>query len=219
MKVTINDIVGDTTPNIEFLYQLLDRHKSDCQYFLEKGNRNEDNLWGKTVERHIANMYCLYDFLAEKAEKPEWLTKEDIDKFKLLMMFSVGDFILYNGEIKKLVSTEVLTSYPRVNQVYKFHSLKVSFDDGSTAVLSSDLHSIKKIKTMYTVNIIADVNTSVYQELPGIGRRDLVIDDISILADRTVCYRARIAAPKETDKELYCYLPESEFGYTWFLTE
>ena len=59
-------------------YQLLDRLRSDCEYFLGAGNRSEKHLWTGSVRAQIAKMRELYDTLPEK---PEWLTKETIDDY------------------------------------------------------------------------------------------------------------------------------------------
>ena len=59
-------------------YQLLDRLRSDCEYFLGAGNRAEKHLWTGSVRAQIAKMRELYDTLPEK---PEWLTKEVIDDY------------------------------------------------------------------------------------------------------------------------------------------
>ena len=42
--------------NREFQYKMLDRMKSDCEYYLGYGNRSTKYLWGKSVEKHIEAM-------------------------------------------------------------------------------------------------------------------------------------------------------------------
>ena len=59
-------------------YRLLDRLRSDCEYFLGAGNRSETHLWAGNVRAQIAKMRELYDMLPEK---PEWMTKEAIDDY------------------------------------------------------------------------------------------------------------------------------------------
>ena len=59
-------------------YRLLDRLRSDCEYFLGAGNRAEKHLWAGSVRAQITKMRELYDTLPEK---PEWLTKEAIDDY------------------------------------------------------------------------------------------------------------------------------------------
>lgn len=66
----------------EFEYQLLDRCKQDCDYFLGYGGRCEKHLWGGNVHDHIEKMRELYSALQEK---PEWLSEEDINRYDSLM--------------------------------------------------------------------------------------------------------------------------------------
>lgn len=66
------------TRDYSFEYQLLDRLRTDCNYFLGAGGRNEKHLWAGRVYDQIKKMRELYDTLPEK---PEWLTKEAIDDY------------------------------------------------------------------------------------------------------------------------------------------
>ena len=59
----------------EFLYSLLSRMQSDCEYFLGCGNRCEKYLWGLTVNEHIEYMKMIYNYLENQ---PEWLSMNDI---------------------------------------------------------------------------------------------------------------------------------------------
>lgn len=63
----------------EFNYKMLDRLKSDCDYFLGNGNRSEKHLWAGNCEAQIAKMREIYNSLEEK---PEWLSEEDINKYE-----------------------------------------------------------------------------------------------------------------------------------------
>ena len=63
-------------------YRLLDRLKSDCDYFLGAGNRSPKQLWAGDVQLQIQKMRQLYDALSEK---PEWLTPEQIDQYEATM--------------------------------------------------------------------------------------------------------------------------------------
>jgi len=65
-----------------FEYQLLDRCKSDCEYFLGAGNGMVKYLWGGNISDHIAKMRELYALLSEK---PEWLTLEKINEYETQM--------------------------------------------------------------------------------------------------------------------------------------
>ena len=59
-------------------YALLDRLRSDCEYYLGYGKRNANCLWARNEQEQINKMRELYDLLPEK---PEWLTREQIDEY------------------------------------------------------------------------------------------------------------------------------------------
>ena len=75
----------DKTQPFEDEYRLLSRLKSDCEYFLSTGARAEKHLWAGSVDEQIDKMRELYDLLPEK---PEWLSKQDIDNYERQMIES-----------------------------------------------------------------------------------------------------------------------------------
>ena len=80
---------GETIPySFEPEYRLLSRLKSDCEYFLGEGARAEKHLWAGSVEKQIEKMRELYDQLPEK---PEWLSKQDIDNYERQMTEATPD--------------------------------------------------------------------------------------------------------------------------------
>ena len=68
-------ITDNYAKNDKFLYMLMSRLVMDCEYFLGFGCRSERRLWAGTVEKHIATMYEIWEYVEDK---PEWLTKEQI---------------------------------------------------------------------------------------------------------------------------------------------
>ena len=66
----------------EFQYQLLDRCRADCEYYLSYGNRQEQYLWGRSVDVHIAKMKALWKMVPEK---PEWLSWQEILHYEKIM--------------------------------------------------------------------------------------------------------------------------------------
>lgn len=66
----------------EFQYQMLDRMRSDCEYYLGCGNRCTNDLWGKSVDKHIEAMRQIWN---ELKEKPEWLSLEQINEYERKM--------------------------------------------------------------------------------------------------------------------------------------
>ncbi|WP_304818925.1 LPD11 domain-containing protein [uncultured Clostridium sp.] len=70
------------TKDYSYEYQLLDRLRSDCDYFLGNGHRNPDNLWAKNVTEQIEKMRELYKILPLE---PEWLSMSAISNYEKLM--------------------------------------------------------------------------------------------------------------------------------------
>jgi hypothetical protein len=60
-----------------FNYMMLSRMQSDCEYFLNYGNRNKSRLWAGSVKEQIEEMKKLHNSFPE-GQKPEWLTYEGI---------------------------------------------------------------------------------------------------------------------------------------------
>ena len=60
-------------------YMLLSRLKSDCEYYLNYGNRDPKHcLWAGDEQKQIDKMRELYN---QCPERPEWITEEDIDNY------------------------------------------------------------------------------------------------------------------------------------------
>ncbi len=73
--------------DMSFRYQLLDRLRSDCDYFLGNGGAQDKFLWGSNIHSHIYFMRGLWNSLPE-GEKPEWLSLPDINNYERQMLFS-----------------------------------------------------------------------------------------------------------------------------------
>lgn len=65
--------------SLENEYVLLDRMRSDCEYYLGCGERCDKHLWAGNVKAQIAKMREIYNNLEVK---PEWISSEDIDRYE-----------------------------------------------------------------------------------------------------------------------------------------
>lgn len=70
--------------DLKFRYMLLSRMQSDCEYYLNYGNRNAKRLWAGDERRQIEYMMLLHDSFNE-ADKPQWLTMDEILDFQKRM--------------------------------------------------------------------------------------------------------------------------------------
>ena len=64
-----------------FRYQLLDRLRIDCNYYLGYGNQNPHYLWAGSVEEQINTMKEVWESFPADS-KPEWLTWEQILEYE-----------------------------------------------------------------------------------------------------------------------------------------
>ena len=87
MRVNLSESIMSSikeSDDKKYNYMLLSRLKSDCDYFLGHGLRNEKYLWAGSVDKQIAKMRELYNSFADD-EKPEWLTIDQIDEYERKM--------------------------------------------------------------------------------------------------------------------------------------
>ena len=68
-----------------FRYMLLDRMRSDGDYFLGNGQIYGNHLWAENVTDQIGYMKALWNSFPEDG-KPEWLTMEQILNYEKEML-------------------------------------------------------------------------------------------------------------------------------------
>ena len=73
-RVTVDEVIHRDSV---FRYQLLDRLRSDCEYYLNYGNRHPKSLWAGDEKLQI-------EF--KEDEKPEWLTMDKILEYSKRMI-------------------------------------------------------------------------------------------------------------------------------------
>lgn len=83
--VRIVTITEELDPQLKFNYMMLGRLKSDCEYYLNYGNRNKKALWALDEKEQIEEMKKLYNGFAD-TQKPEWLSYEDILNYEKEMI-------------------------------------------------------------------------------------------------------------------------------------
>lgn len=66
----------------KFDYMLLDRLRSDCDYFID--NPSEKHLWAGSIDGQIDKMKEIYNSFKDE-DKPEWITLDEIDNYKTKM--------------------------------------------------------------------------------------------------------------------------------------
>ena len=142
LQATIKDV---TSRDEKLRYQLLDRLKQDCNYFLGYGNRHEGSLWAGNAKDHIAVMQALWDSLPEK---PEWLTKEQLADYGSKMLepekYLQEKVAALNERVKEFneVSKAADPNYGIFNKPVQFYSIEKQ-DDDHFALISHDAETGK----------------------------------------------------------------------------
>jgi hypothetical protein len=70
---------------VKFNYMMLGRLQSDCEYYLNYGNRCKKHLYYHDEQKQIDKMKELYNSFPD-GEKPEWLSYEQILAYEKLMV-------------------------------------------------------------------------------------------------------------------------------------
>ena len=86
-------------------YMMLDRLRTDCEYFLGNGNGFLGSLYYKDIDEHIKEMKKIYESFTAQ-EKPEWISLKDIDNYKEKMQEKLKEqnFIKYSKKFFELLS-------------------------------------------------------------------------------------------------------------------
>lgn len=89
---------GSVEEDYSHSYMMLDRMRSDCDYFLGNGNGNEKRLHQGSVEAQIAEMKKLWNSFPKDA-KPEWLSMSDILEYETKMKNFNHELFSDGGEV------------------------------------------------------------------------------------------------------------------------
>jgi len=71
--------------DIKFKYMMLDRLRSDCEYYLGYGNKNKEKLWTHDEQEQIDFMIALYNSFNDDI-KPQYITLEQIEEYRKKMV-------------------------------------------------------------------------------------------------------------------------------------
>lgn len=165
-----------------FDYQLLDRLRSDCRYYLD-GHRNPDLLWAGSVEDQIKEMRKLYNsFPSDK--KPQWITEEDINHFEAEMLKDNN----INIDLEDYVGKEI-TIDERLFTIENINNNKVELRD----ITNPSSVPIFRFESTEFIKHILDNNSVEYEysykqgDIVHINSMDFVVrsvnDDSIVIAD------------------------------------
>lgn len=84
-----------------FNYQMLDRLRSDCDYYLGNGNGNSKHLYYKDINKQIEEMKKIYNSFSDE-DKPKWISLDKIEDYRNKMQNF--NKIRYDGEEDLIVA-------------------------------------------------------------------------------------------------------------------
>lgn len=184
-------------------YRLLDRLRTDCDYYLGAGGRSEKHLWAGSVEKQIAKMRELY---AALPEKPEWLSEQDIDRYEQQMTVST------KRENDEILGKEISIDERRF-VVENVHDGKASLRD--LTFEESVGFPINRIEDIDTVRRLLAEQEPPKQEEP-VKLRSVVIDLTAPAQEETPAKKEELPAPPPARREkvspfvLHPEIPSSE---------
>lgn len=167
---------ANTNHNSEFDYKLMDRLRSDCEYFINyfSGKGTEKVLWAGNVADQIAKMKELYD---KVPVKPEWLTMQDIEGYEYKMNQLLGNNV--TESVKKRfvkVGKVKVTESAAVDKLKAImESGEIEFDSAKTFKFAPDLDKMRTLDDKQKQFVI--------DNMEQIDRaRDLVAEAYDIIA-------------------------------------
>ena len=157
--------------NDSFRYMLLDRMRSDCDYYLGFGNRNLNHLSSNSVEIHIQRMKDLWNSFSDD-KKPEWLTYEQILQYETEMCAT-------NEENRKLQqATDEIAKLKLDSRSLIYSAVEVRTDFGYRCFLlpgicdRDALENSEQYQELMEDAEDTEVNTSVHSYSVGTGESE-----------------------------------------------
>lgn len=132
------DIIRDTS----FNYQLLDRLRMDCEYYLGAGRGYEKHLWAGNVEAQIEKMKELHTSFND-SEKPEWLSWNDILEYekKMSALKMVKEHEIDGFELDKgYLHFSLMVEDYRLNGLYRISDPSNGSEKSLVSIDSGYLH-------------------------------------------------------------------------------
>lgn len=132
-----------------FRYQLLDRLREDCKYYIGHGMKSKKYLWSLDEKQQIKDMVSLYNSFSED-EKPEWISMDEINEWCNLLLgygldkLGVGGI---KGESVEATAEKLRKSNPNYNDVIK----EVYDFEKTWSVSKGEYPSLEKVIRAYRV--------------------------------------------------------------------
>lgn len=84
--------------SLAFRYQMLDRLRTGCEYYLGAGSRHSKYLWAGEAALQIAYMKAIWNSFPMD-QKPDWLDMDQIRSYERLMSAESAEKEADNGSV------------------------------------------------------------------------------------------------------------------------
>lgn len=84
-EFVIEPLKGEISEEKKNQYRMLDRLRTDCEYYFGNRHRHPGCLWAGNEQDHIKAMKEIWNSFSEK-EKPQWLTWQQIEAYEKEML-------------------------------------------------------------------------------------------------------------------------------------
>ena len=133
-----DDLIKKYGRDEKFLYRLLSRMQTDCEYYLGNGGRYDAHLWALNPDKQIKYMIAIWDYLPEK---PEWLPLDQLEKYSVEMTGKTLSDFGYNNTISD--SRCVRSFGQRIKDSVKAKSVRKRINDAIDKYFRKDLKNLQ----------------------------------------------------------------------------
>ena len=126
-----DDLIKKYGRDEEFLYRLLSRMQTDCEYYLVNGGRHDAHLWALNPDKQIKYMIAIWDYLPEK---PEWLSLDQLEEYSVEMTGKTLSDFGYNNTI---------SDSRRIKDSVKAKSVRKRINDAIDKYFRKDLKNLQ----------------------------------------------------------------------------
>lgn len=181
-------------------YMLLDRLKSDCEYYLNTNATEENNhLWAGNPEAQIEKMQELYDMLPEK---PEWLTQEDINQYAQQMIpEKEAEMAIATVQVRNMLVNEDGNLFATM-EVNRSRMEEMLNDANSPLLKGKDIHELVYFNDAASPILAAEINRDESVQVSAIMRDGYEEIEVPLSLDDNTIAEIKDAVKENVEQSL-----------------
>ena len=188
------------TNDHSYEYMLLDRLRSDCEYFLGTGETAENNhLCAGNPEAQIEKMQELYDMLPEK---PEWLTQEDINQYAQQMIpEKEAEMAIATVQVRNMLVNEDGNLFATM-EVNRSRMEEMLNDANSPLLKGKDIHELVYFNDAASPILAAEINRDESVQVSAIMRDGYEEIEVPLSLDDNTIAEIKDAVKENVEQSL-----------------